>query len=348
MSTLPPHNPPRSVRLWLLIVYAMIGAMVIIGGITRLTGSGLSMVEWHPLMGALPPLDETSWKAVFARYQLSPQYDQVNQWMTLADFKQIFFWEYLHRLFGRLIGVVFFAPWLVFTLRKQLRGRVAWRAGAAFVLGGAQGLLGWFMVKSGLVDVPEVSHFRLAAHLSLAFFVACWVQWLWMDLAWGRPKSDPNKPAVPGWAVWGLVSLITVQVVYGAFMAGKRAGLIFSTFPDMNGQWLPDGWSAGSSTLAALINNPIAIHFLHRTLAWFVLAAALAVGHIARTRAVTPLQTRLAWLLGGLTLVQVALGAATVMSHVNIPIATLHQGTALLLLSTALAVAHQRSCADDV
>jgi len=337
---------PKSVRLWLLVVYGMIGAMVVIGGITRLTGSGLSMVDWHPLMGALPPLDEASWQAVFTRYQQSPQYEHVNSWMTLADFKQIFFWEYFHRLFGRLIGIVFFVPWLVFVLRKQLRGAVAWRAGAAFLLGGAQGLLGWFMVKSGLVNVPEVSHFRLASHLGLAFFVACWVQWLWMDLKWSHQGSStpPREAAAPGvlsvWARWGLVALIGVQVVYGAFMAGKRAGLLYATFPDMNGQWLPDGWNAGHSALSALVNNPIGIHFMHRSLAWVVLGLTGWVVWSGWRRATTNHQRRLVGLLGGVVSLQVALGAATVMSHVAIPVATAHQGLALILLSTALAVAH--------
>mgnify|MGYP002629052568 CR=1 FL=1 len=342
------HAPPRAVRLWLLVVYAMIGAMVVIGGITRLTGSGLSMVEWHPLMGALPPLDQARWEAVFLRYQQTPQYAHVNSWMTLADFKQIFFWEYLHRLWGRLIGVVFFLPWLVFVVRRQLRGAVAWRAGGAFVLGGAQGLLGWFMVKSGLVNMPEVSHLRLAAHLSLAFVVAGWVQWLWMDLAWDTATSDASAAESTPTATrplsssirWGLVGLIGLQVVYGALMAGKRAGLIFATFPDMNGQWLPDGWANGASVGSALLNNPIAIHFMHRTLAWVVLVAALAVALVAWRRSVTRRQRRLAVGLALVVSLQLILGAVTVLSHVNIWVATLHQGLALILLSVALAVAH--------
>lgn len=347
-------QPPRSVRIWLLVVYGMIGAMVVIGGITRLTGSGLSMVDWHPLMGALPPLDEASWQAVFLRYQQSPQYAHVNHWMTLADFKQIFFWEYLHRLLGRLIGVVFFVPWLIFVARRQLRGAVAWRAGGAFVLGGAQGLLGWFMVKSGLVNVPEVSHFRLAAHLCLAFFVACWVQWLWMDLAWGARRDGSAKgtgeaadaahvgsAALPALARWGLVALVAVQIVYGAFMAGKRAGLLFATFPDMNGQWLPAGWSDGFSPVVALYNNPIAIHMVHRSLAWLVLAGALAVAAWGWRVAHRARQRRLALLLGALVALQVTFGGLTVVSHVAIPIATIHQGLALLLLSATLAVARE-------
>ncbi len=327
----------RPVRAWLLVIYGLIAAMVVIGGITRLTGSGLSMVDWHPLMGALPPLDEASWEAVFARYKLSPQYAHVNHWMTLGDFKQIFFWEYLHRLLGRFIGVAFFVPWALFVWQRRLRGATARRAGVAFVLGGAQGLLGWFMVKSGLVDVPEVSHFRLAAHLSLAFFVALWVQWLWMQLRYGRPARAGGLPFA---ARWGLVSLVGVQVVWGAFMAGKRAGKIFRTFPDMNGQLIPDGWSTGAGLLTDLASNPVGVHFAHRSLAWVVLLAALTVALVGARVATQPLQRASAWLLGGLALVQVALGAATVLTSVAIPWAVAHQGVALLLISAALVVAY--------
>ena len=167
-STPDPRGP---VFYWLVAVYLMIAAMVLIGGVTRLTGSGLSMVTWRPLMGTLPPLNEADWLAVFEQYKQSPQYLQVNDWMGLSDFKRIFFWEYVHRLFGRLIGLVFFIPWVWLAFRKHLRGRWAARSAVAFVLGGLQGLLGWYMVKSGLVDEPTVSHYRLAAHLSLAFFV---------------------------------------------------------------------------------------------------------------------------------------------------------------------------------
>ncbi len=338
MST--PAPSLRPVSTWLAAIYALIAAMVVIGGITRLTGSGLSMVDWHPLMGALPPLDEAAWQAVFERYQQSPQYTQVNHWMTLADFKQIFFWEYVHRLLGRLIGVAFFVPWLVFVLQKRLRGAIAWRAGIAFVLGGAQGLLGWFMVKSGLVDVPEVSHLRLAAHLSLAFFVAQWVQWLWMQLRFG---ADARDGGVPFWARWGLVALIAVQVVWGAFMAGTKAGKIFATFPDMNGEFAPRGWRTAASLGWDLTSNPVGIHFAHRSLAWLVLAATLTMAVVVLRRASAAgngLQRTIGRLLAAVATLQVALGAATVLTSVQISWAVAHQGVALLLLSLATATAY--------
>lgn len=334
MSTPAPSLVP--VRRWLLVIYAMIAAMVVIGGITRLTGSGLSMVDWHPLMGALPPLSEDAWQAVFARYQQSPQYAQVNHWMTLGDFKQIFFWEYLHRLLGRLIGVVFFLPWVVFVAQKRLRGAFAGRTAIAFLLGGGQGLLGWFMVQSGLVDVPEVSHFRLAAHLGLAFLVAQWVQWLWMESGWQRPT--PAQRALGGATVWGFAALLGLQIVYGAFMAGKRAGKIFATFPDMNGSFWPAGWRSGGGVVDDVLYNPIAIHAIHRTLAWAVALAAVVLATQALRRAQTAAQRRAAQVFAALVGVQVALGAATVMSSVAIPWAVAHQGVALLLLSATTAL----------
>lgn len=166
-----PPNIRNQLMIWLLIVVMMIFCMVIIGGITRLTGSGLSMVEWRPLMGTLPPLSDLEWARVFKLYQASPQYQQVNDWMTLSDFKWIFFWEYLHRLFGRLIGLVFALPWLYFLIKGALKGTWLWRSTAALLLGGSQGLLGWYMVKSGLVDMPQVSHFPFSRSLMLGLLL---------------------------------------------------------------------------------------------------------------------------------------------------------------------------------
>jgi cytochrome c oxidase assembly protein subunit 15 len=325
------NDASPGVRRWLIVVYLMILAMVLIGGITRLTGSGLSMVEWRPLMGALPPMGDAEWQAVFAQYQLSPQYQQVNQWMSLGDFQRIFFWEYLHRLFGRLIGVVFFVPWLWFVARRTLRGKAARLTAVAFVLGGLQGLLGWFMVKSGLVDQPEVSHFRLAAHLSLAFGVALYVQWIVMNLG---THAEPSQGRLSRSLTWGLLGLIGLQVVWGAFMAGTRAGYLFSTFPDLNGTWLPPGW------LSDPLHAPVSIHTVHRWLGWIVALAAGAVAWLGWQRAVDARQRTLAGLLGGLVAVQFTLGAAAVMTGVSIPVAAAHQGVALLLMSSALALIH--------
>lgn len=331
----------RGVRNWLVAVYAMIGAMVVIGGITRLTGSGLSMVEWRPLMGALPPLSEADWLAVFEKYQASPQYQQVNHWMGLADFKRIFFWEWFHRLWGRLIGLVFFVPWLVFVLRGRLKGDLLRRTAIAFVLGGLQGLLGWFMVKSGLVDEPQVSHFRLAAHLSLAFAVSAYVLWLALDLTFPA-ALEPKDPAAQGVrrAVWAALALLTVQIVWGAFMAGARAGYLFSSFPDLDGHFWPHAFIEGAVTLETWLHHPAAIHFVHRNLGYVVAGAFVAVWWFGRSRAASPRAQFGLKLMGVGVLAQFALGVATVVTKVHLHTAVVHQAGAFALLACAVFTAH--------
>lgn len=320
----------ESMRVWLAIVYSMILVMVCIGGITRLTGSGLSMVEWHPLMGALPPLSEAAWAEVFTKYQASPQYQQVNHWMTLADFKQIFFWEYLHRLFGRLIGLVAFVPWLVMVVTKRLQGAWIGRTFLLIVLGGLQGLMGWYMVKSGLVDVPEVSHFRLAAHLSLAFLCALYALWLFLG---ERAQSGAKR-----WEPWlqGLVlGLVALQTVYGAFMAGKRAGWLAASFPDMHGHYLPFVFVGAQGWLHSALYEGLLIHWIHRALAVLVVLAALGVAGLAWRDRRGPALAVVATVL-----VQFVLGALTVVYAVPIPLAVAHQANALLLCSALVWLLH--------
>lgn len=341
MSDTHPEAPSRAVVIWLWVVYGAIAAMVLIGGITRLTGSGLSMVTWQPLMGALPPMSEAEWQAVFAQYQATPQYRLVNHWMTLADFERIFFWEYLHRLWGRLIGVVFFLPWLYFTVRGRLWGRWATRAFVAFVLGGLQGALGWFMVKSGLVDVPAVSHYRLAAHLALAFFVGAWVVWLALDMRPGV-RVGAGRAGDRGLWRWGwaFVAVLSVQIVYGAFVAGTRAGYMYQTWPDFNGvlvpagAWLPElGWRN-------LVANLDLINLVHRTLAIGVAVAAVAWAVVAWRRRQTRRQRLAAGLIGGGVLVQFGLGVATVLLAVPVALGAAHQLGAYLLLTATLVGLH--------
>jgi cytochrome c oxidase assembly protein subunit 15 len=324
----------RAVSIWLLAIVAMIGGMVVLGGITRLTGSGLSMVEWHPLMGALPPLSEADWTEVFEQYQNSPQYQLVNDWMVLADFKQIFLWEYLHRLCGRLLGLVFFLPFLFFLKTKRLQGRLTRRVFVAFVLGGLQGILGWYMVKSGLSDRPSVSHFRLAAHLSLAFVTALYVFWIWLDLRIVFPEKRDSKVLR---ALAGIGVLVGIQIVYGAFMAGLRAGLVFPGFPLIEGSLLPFSKLEGLSLAEAALWNPAGIHLIHRALGWLLLLAAPAVALWARSRATSPLQKRLCTALGLAVLVQFTLGAFTILKLIAIPIAVAHQLGALALAGLILA-----------
>jgi len=315
----------------------MILAMVAVGGITRLTGSGLSMTEWHPLMGWIPPLNEADWNHVFDLYKQSPQYLEVNQWMTLDNFKQIFFWEYIHRVLGRLIGVVFFLPWLYFVIRRSVRGAWIWRTFIAFALGGAQGLLGWFMVQSGLRDIPEVSHFRLAAHLSLAFFLGAYVLWLAMDISWPTVRTQAQRLRL--W-VWGFVGLLGIQIVYGAFMAGKKAGLLFSSFPLFFGKWFPaEAWTL-EPWWQNLLDNGAMIHGLHRWLGWVVALAGLALAAVVWRNNPSPRQRNLATGLAVTVLGQFVLGAATVMTVVHLWTAVSHQVLGFILLSVTVALAH--------
>lgn len=343
----------HSLSRWLWIVYGMIFCMVVIGGITRLTGSGLSMVEWRPLMGSLPPLTEGEWQRVFDLYQQSPQYQLVNDWMKLDDFKLIFFWEYLHRLFGRLIGIVFALPWLYFIIKGVLRGAWLKRATAALIFGGSQGLLGWYMVKSGLVDQPQVSHLRLAAHLSLAFFCGQWVWLMLLDLNKDRIESLPSlkkniedsgaerSPPKRTHAL-AFFLLLILQIVYGAFMAGSKAGYLYATYPTMNGRWIAPTWfdPAGAfrlPELAELINAPDSIHFIHRALAVIVLGYGLWLGLRASRVVIGPVSRYGAYLLIALSL-QFVLGVLTIISGMNISLAAAHQGGAFILLSVTVAL----------
>ncbi len=342
---MPPTEPEPDgpgVCAWLWLLYGLVLTMVMLGGITRLTGSGLSMVEWRPLMGGLPPLTQAEWDRVFALYQASPQYAQVNHWMTLADFRAIFFWEYLHRLVGRSLGVVALGPWVYFAARgKMSPGTRRWTLAAA-VFGGLQGTLGWIMVRSGLVDMPAVSHFRLAAHLLLAFLVAQWILWRILDLR--APKPGGTKPPPPGLrrATGAFLAGLLLQVVYGAFMAGTRAGWLFSSFPDMNGAFLPGPFLTDASLVHDLLSNPSVIHWLHRTLAYGLAVAALAlVRAVFRSGPVPTGVRRAASVLAIGVGIQVGLGVLTVVWHVPTSLAVAHQATAFGLVSVTVWLLHQ-------
>ena len=324
----------RPVVVWLLTLWALVAAMLVVGGITRLTGSGLSMVDWRPLMGALPPMTHGEWLDVFARYQASPQYEQVNSWMTLQDFQRIFAWEYVHRLLGRGLGLVFALPFLGFLVTGKLAG--AWgRVGIAFLLGAGQGLMGWYMVRSGLVDIPEVSHFRLAAHLGLAFLAGSWLLWTALSLAMPEPSHGDPRLFRFGWLGLGLVA---IQVVWGAFMAGKRAGLVSDTWPRMHGRWVPEAVAQATDLLPALASDPAGIHFAHRTFAWVVVAVGVAWGVALVRRGGAPRRP------GAVVLVvlgaQFVLGVATVVLHVPIGVAVIHQLGGYLLVSAWLIALH--------
>ena len=347
VQTVSARQTSHVVATWLLLLYLMVFAMVIVGGATRLTGSGLSMVQWHPLMGALPPLGESDWVETFQKYQASPQYKLVNHWMSLSDFKRIFLWEYAHRLLGRLIGVFFFVPWLFFLLRRSLDRPLAWKTLVAFLLGGAQGLLGWFMVKSGLVDNPEVSHYRLAAHLILALVVAHYLLWLFLDVRTPPTRRSPSQArGISSAPTWSFIALLALQIVFGALMAGKHAGLVAATFPDMNGEWIPSTLFSIEPWWRDLVENPISIHFLHRLFGVIASLSAVGLAWWVHRRARTRVERSLAWLLAGLTLLQFVLGALVVIWSVPLHAAIAHQACAFVMLSVAVILAHtQRASA---
>lgn len=326
----------RAVGAWLLVLWLLVLVMIMVGGATRLTGSGLSIVEWAPVSGTLPPLDTSAWQEAFGAYQKSPQFQQQNHWMELADFKRIFYWEYAHRLLGRVIGLVFFVPWLVFVYRKAVRGPLLWRTLGLLVLGGLQGVLGWYMVMSGLVNEPRVSHYRLAAHLLLGVSVGLCLLWQALEVATPREPAHALASG-PRWLVTAALPLLLLQLFYGALMAGTRAGHVAATFPDMNGHYGPSGFFTGVWA-RDLLDNPMSIHYLHRALALLVLVHAVAAV-VAIRRA--PLEQRVPALLYlGAVLGQGALGALTVVLHMPIPVAVAHQGGAYIVCSAALLFCH--------
>jgi cytochrome c oxidase assembly protein subunit 15 len=320
---------PRAIAAWLLGIAALVFAMVVVGGITRLTESGLSITRWDVVAGTLPPMSEAEWQAQFALYQQSSQYRLMNQGMTLAQFKFIFFWEYVHRLLGRLVGLAFALPLAWFWLKRQIPAGYKLRLLALFALGGLQGAIGWWMVASGLVDRTEVAPERLAVHLSNALIIMAGCIWTALDLRDGDARRD-DRPR--GW-IWPLAILLAIQIVWGAFTAGLRAGHASDTWPLMFGVLVPDGIAA---TARDLVADPVTVQFLHRSLAYAVAAATLAVAwRLWRAGAGAR-----ALVLGALVLTQFALGVLVVVNHVPIPLGVAHQGVAALLVAAVTWAAH--------
>jgi cytochrome c oxidase assembly protein subunit 15 len=326
----------RHVAAWLLLCAAMVFAMVVVGGVTRLTHSGLSIVEWQPLVGTLPPLNEGEWQTLFEKYQQTPEFKQVNFDMDLAGFKGIFWWEYFHRLLGRLIGVVFLLPFLWFLLRRRLEPRLAWQLGGVFLLGALQGALGWYMVASGLVDNPRVSHFRLTAHLGMALAIFAAELWLALRLL------SANAPATGrlGPAGLGLAALIFVMALSGGFVAGLRAGYAYNTFPLMNGHVVPPEILMLEPWWQNFLYNFATVQFVHRGIGWLLIFLVPWLWWRARREALDA-QGRLACnLLLAALVAQVTIGIVTLVNGVPLLPAAAHQGGAVVLLGAALWAAH--------
>ncbi len=328
----------RAVGRWLLFCCVVLLALVMLGGATRLTESGLSIVDWKPVAGVMPPIGEQAWQKEFDRYRQSPQYTKVNRGMAMGDFKLIFWFEYAHRLLARTLGLVFAVPLLWFWIRRRLPAGTGWPLLGILALGAAQGYMGWYMVKSGLVDIPRVSHYRLAAHLSLALVIYACMFALALRLLWPRPAAT-DRALRPG-LYRGLLALLALTIVFGAFVAGLRAGLIYNTFPLMGGQLIPDGLFTLQPALLNFLENPLTIQFTHRLLALTTLALVLLLTWRLSRVALDRTQRLALGALAAMTCVQVALGIATLLTHVPVWLGTLHQGGAVLLLSAVLALGH--------
>jgi len=326
---------PRAIATWLFIVAGMIVGIVIVGGITRLTESGLSITEWKPLTGIIPPLTHAQWEAEFANYRRIPQYDLMNAGMTLSGFKAIFFWEYIHRALARTIGMAFALPLIWFWIRKRIPAGYHWRLVALLALGGLQGAIGWWMVKSGLAVRTEVSHIRLAVHLITALVTLAGIVWTALDLR--ALAADPNaRPARMPLAGSVALTLLFIQLVYGAFTAGLRAGYAFSSWPLMGDSLFPEGVPMMSPAWVNAVDNPIVVQFIHR---WWAFAAAAALCWLV-IRATTAGSRAGFWVVGLVTL-QIFLGVATLLTGVQIDIAVAHQANAALLLIATVFAAHR-------
>ena len=331
-----PAARPLVIANWLLFVAGLVFLMVVVGGITRLTESGLSITEWNPISGAIPPLTDEQWQHAFDLYKQTPEYREINgpAGMGLAEFKFIFFWEWVHRLLGRLIGLAFALPMLWFAVKRAIPQGYGWRLAGLFILGGSQGFLGWFMVQSGLVDRTDVSHFRLSAHLLLALFIMAALVWTALDLR-QRARTGVNRPARLTRASLITALILFIQLLLGAWVAGLNAGYVASDWPLMQGRFWPDGidWATGAGH--ALTHDPYLIHFLHRWWAW-VLVVALVIF----ARRLRPVERRASKAIHNAFGTQILLGIATVMTGMNIVLAVLHQAVGALVVAAFAWGAH--------
>ena len=327
----------RKVALWLLILCALVFAMVVLGGVTRLSGAGLSIVDWRPIMGVLPPLSQQDWQQTFEMYQQSPEFEKVNSHMTIDDFKGIFWLEYLHRLLGRIIGFAFLIPFAYFIWRGYIHKRELLKYGLMFVLGGLQGVLGWYMVKSGLVDNPRVSQYRLTAHLVAAIAIYAYMLWIALSLLTppGQARSHSWFPRTILLAV-----LVLTTIISGGFVAGLDAGLIYNTFPKMGSYWIPPDATALSPLWLNSFENMAAVQFNHRVLALATFFVIVLYWWFARK---TELPARVRPGVNALlhtAVLQVALGISTLLLMVPLVLAAAHQAVAVLLFTVAVYLCH--------
>jgi cytochrome c oxidase assembly protein subunit 15 len=318
---------------WLAVVCLTIFMMIVVGGVTRLTHSGLSMVDWKPIMGFMPPIGEAEWQDTFEAYKQYPEYKQVNKGMDLSEFKGIFYWEYGHRVLGRSIGIIFFLPFMVLLLMGKIERRLVPKMIVALVLGGMQGLMGWYMVMSGLVDMPRVSHYRLAAHLVLALIILSYLYWIILDL---RRTSKVNVSSGFKLLCTTILGVTLLQITYGAFTAGLRAGLGFNTYPLMDGEIMASAATMMAPFWLNLFENGAMVQFLHRWIGALLLLLVVVLLGLSIVGN-SPRQLKVACgSLVAITLVQFLLGVFTLLNYVPITLASAHQAVACLVLLVSI------------
>ena len=329
----------KAIKWWLASGCILIFLMVIIGGITRLTGSGLSITEWKVVTGTIPPLNDQQWQQEFEKYKQIPQYQQVNSYFELADFKRIYFWEYIHRLIGRLIGMFFLIPFIYFLLKKKISKQLLPRLLGMFLLGAIQGAVGWYMVSSGLSENIRVSHLRLALHLGMAFITFGYIFYVLLLEIYPQDNLTQNysskKPLFP----FILLLLIFAQIIMGAFVAGTHAGYIYNTWPKMEGQWIPDaipfGWQKDG--VGSLINNIVTVQFLHRYLAYLIVILIVGWWYLQkRNYPAFDKRVRVSSMLLTIVMLQAALGIFTLLAHVPVWMGVMHQAMAFVLFASAI------------
>lgn len=329
------NAPVNYLRLWLLTGIILICVMVILGGITRLTGSGLSIVEWKPVTGIVPPINQKDWLREFKQYQQFPEYQKLNYGMSLQQFKQIYLWEYLHRTLGRLIGVIFIVPFVIFYFKGWISKKMTGPLLLIFLLGGLQGFMGWYMVKSGLDKAPHVSHFRLAAHQGFALLIVALLFWMMLSMSQHKKKTT-GKPPTLLIATGISFSLLVTQIILGAFVAGLKAGFSYTHFPLMGETIFPP---ANLIRSESFLYNGVVLQFIHRWFAFTVALSMAALFYFARPYCELHIQTK--WLLA-IVILQIALGITTLMMQVPIVLGVAHQFVAIIILLLMVRILHKQ------
>jgi heme a synthase len=330
----------KPIVTWLFAGCFLIFLMVVIGGITRLTRSGLSIVEWNVIMGTIPPLNEQQWVDLFEKYKQYPEYQKLNYHYELSDFKSIFWWEYIHRLLARLIGIIFIVPFIYFWVKGKISKRLMPKLLIIFALGAFQGFLGWYMVKSGLVGDPYVSHYRLAIHLIAAFATFGYILWVALDELYGAKKIGKSYRGLIRLS-WLFFAVLTFQIIYGAFVAGLKAGYVFNTWPKMGDSWMPEAVTFMEPLYVNFLEGLAGVQFVHRYVAYLLVVLSVLIFYNAQKLDLSRIQRNGIYLLVSSIFVQVVLGIFTLIYAVPISLGVIHQAWALVLVAFNLFVLHQ-------